>query len=69
MSYQHRASSPQMTEAQASQLTVAYGAEFRAQKDGVAWWKLPDGTFLGVKKLGGGMAEVRRVSADACGCS
>lgn len=58
-----------MTDAQAAQLCVSYGAVFRATKEGVAWWKLPDGTFLGVKKLGNGLAEVRRVSADACGCS
>ncbi|TAL42426.1 MAG: hypothetical protein EPN91_08585 [Salinibacterium sp.] len=65
----HRANQNAMTEAQASQLCTTYGAEFRATKGNVDWWRLPDGTFLGVKKLGNGLAEVRRVSAEACGCS
>lgn len=65
----HRASQNVMTEQQALQLCAQYGAVFRAMKSNIDWWKLPDGTFLGVKKLGGGIAEVRRVSAEACGCS
>lgn len=65
----HRQSQNAMTEAQAQQLCTSYGATFTAQKGDVAWWKLPDGTFLGVKRLGNGLCEVRRVSAEACGCS
>ena len=58
-----------MTAAQAKQLCVNYGATFVKDAGAVSWWKLPDGTFLGVKKFDGGLAEVRRVSADACGCN
>lgn len=60
---------PTMTEAQAATLCVQNGATF-VKKDGpLAWWKLPDGTFLGVQKLGNGQVQVNRVAASACGCS
>lgn len=65
----HRQSQNMMTEQQALQLCSQYGGVFRATKDNIDWWKLPDGTFLGVKKFGNGMCEVRRVSAESCGCS
>ena len=58
-----------MTKADAEQLCSAYGATFVKRAGAIDWWKLPDGTFLGVKNLDNGLVEVRRVSADACGCT
>lgn len=65
----HRQGTPTMTVAQAQQLCVSYGATFKVAKGDVSWWVLPDKTWLGVKTVAGGLVEVRRVSAEACGCS
>ena len=66
--YEHRTNTPLWTEAQADAYPAQVGARFVKTEGQVSWWKLADGTFLGVKKLGNGYAEVRRMSADACGC-
>lgn len=66
----HRSATPTMSEAQASTLCVSYGATFvKTDKQNVSWWRMPDKTWLGVKKVGNGRVEVRRVSAEACGCT
>lgn len=66
----HRASAPMMTVEQAAALCVSYGATFKKKdaRTGIDWWELPDKTWLGVRKVSATHAEVRRVSAEACGC-
>ena len=57
-----------MTEAQVSQLLVQYSARYVTTRDGVQWWKLPDGSAIGKRALGNGLFELRRFPASACGC-
>ncbi len=44
------------------------GATLVTRKDGVEWWKLPDGWWLGVRKFNNGMSEVRKLPPGSCGC-
>lgn len=57
-----------MTPQQAAQLLQQHGAAFVTTKDGVEWWRLPDQTWLGKRALQNGLVEVRKFTANACGC-
>lgn len=57
-----------MTEGQAAQLCVQFGAQFVQRKGAIDWWRLPNGEWFAVKAVAGGMREVRRLPANACGC-
>lgn len=57
-----------MTEGQAAQLVVQHGATYVTTKDGIEWWRMPDKSWMAVRKFGNGTAEVRHLGANACGC-
>jgi len=49
-------------------LLAQHGARYVTTKNGVDWWRLPSGEWLGKRALGNGYFEVRRFGANACGC-
>jgi hypothetical protein len=57
-----------MNEAQVSMLLAANRATYVKTQGDVQWWKLPSGEWVGKRALPGGLFEVRRFSANACGC-
>ncbi len=57
-----------MTELQAWVVVQQRKAVLVQTKDGIEWWKLPDKSWLAVRKDGRGSADVRAVPANACGC-
>lgn len=57
-----------MTEAQVSMFFAQAQARYVTSKDGVEWWRLPSGEWLGKRALGNGYFDVRRFPANACGC-
>jgi len=57
-----------MNEMQANLYLTSSGARFVTTKQGVDWWKLPNGEWLGKRTLPTGLVEVRHFPANACGC-
>jgi len=57
-----------MTEVQATLLLMQHQATFVRSSSGVEWWRLPNGEWLGKRKLQGGFVEIRKFPATACGC-
>jgi hypothetical protein len=57
-----------VTPAQFHQLVVSWGATYKTTRDGVEWWRLPNGEWLGKRQLPNGLLDVRRFPANACGC-
>lgn len=57
-----------MTPLQFNQLVVQTGATYRTTKNGVEWWRLPNGEWLGKQVQANGTIVVRRFPANACGC-
>lgn len=57
-----------MTEAQVSVLLARLGASYVTTKNGVEWWRLPSGEWLGKRRLANGAFEVRRFPPNSCGC-
>ncbi len=57
-----------LTEAQATQLFMSHGAVFSTTKNGVEWWKMPNGGWMGKRALGNGTFEVRHFPPGSCNC-
>lgn len=58
-----------MTRAQAAALVAQNRATYRQKKDGIDWWQLPNGSWIGVKDTTQvGVVKVRRFPAGACAC-
>jgi len=57
-----------MTRAQFSVKVAQLSAAYRTKKDGVEWWQLRDGTWVGAKEVGPGMVQVKRFAAGSCNC-
>jgi len=53
---------------QAQQYLQQVQAKYVTVKSGVQWWKLPDGSWIGVRTVSPGWVELRRAAAGACGC-
>lgn len=43
-------------------------ATYKTKKDGVEWWQLRDGTWVGAKEVAPGMVQVKRFAAGSCNC-
>lgn len=44
------------------------GAQYVTVKDNVQWWRLPDKFWIGVRAVGRGLYEMKRLPPEACGC-
>lgn len=58
----------EMTRAQFSTYVASLGATYHAVKDGVEWWRLRDGRWVGAKEVRRGIVAVRQFEAGACSC-
>jgi hypothetical protein len=56
------------TQAQSDALLTQRGATFVADRQGVQWWKLPDGSWIARRATQPGYVELRSFPANACNC-
>ena len=57
-----------MTEGQAQATLQTLGAQYRATKGAVQWYRAADGTWVAKTVDGRGDVRLQRVAGNACGC-
>lgn len=56
------------SELQTQQVLAQYGATYVRTANGVQWWKLPSGEWVGKREVSPGLFQMNKFPANACGC-
>jgi hypothetical protein len=57
-----------VTQQQAATYLQSVQATFVSASNGVEWWRLPNGGFVGKRALTNGLFELRSFGAGSCNC-